>query len=92
MVTMRHDAAGASYGGTNVFKLGVTATLPDLDPNEVEVWGGQLESSNKRQTTQWQHVAMTWKSGEAIRFPTAWKIASRTDADPASTSSPVAPS
>ncbi len=68
MVTMRHDAAGASYGGTNVFKAAVTATLPDLDPNEVEVWGGQLESSNKRQATQWQHVAMTWKSGDVIRF------------------------
>ncbi len=68
MVTMRHDAAGASYGGTNVFKLGVTATLPDLDPNEKELWGGQLESSNKRQTTQWQHVAMTWKNGDVIKF------------------------
>jgi len=63
MVTMRHDVDGASYGGTNVFKLGVTATLPDD-----ELWGGQLESSNKRQTTQWQHVAMTWKSGDVIRF------------------------
>jgi len=63
MVTMRHDAAGASYGGENVFKLAVTATLP-----QDELWGGQLESSNKRQTTQWQHVAMTWKSGDVIRF------------------------
>ncbi len=68
MVTMRHDVDGASYGGTNVFKLGVTAALPDLNPDKVEVWGGQLESSNKRQTTQWQHVAMTWKNGDVIRF------------------------
>jgi hypothetical protein len=82
MVTMRHDAAGASYGGTNVFKLGLTATLPNN-----AVWAGQLESSNKRQTTEWQHVAMTWKSGDVIRLyvdgvedaPTG-----RTDPDPLS--------
>jgi hypothetical protein len=63
IVTMRHDAAGASYGGTNVFKLALTATLP-----ADALWQGQLESSNKRQTNQWQHVAMTWKSGDVIRF------------------------
>jgi len=68
VVTMRHDAAGASYGGANVFKLGLMATLPDIDPNEKEQWEGQLESANKVQTVQWQHVAMTWRSGDVIRF------------------------
>jgi hypothetical protein len=63
IVTMRHDAAGASYGGTNVFKLALTATLP-----ADALWQGQLESSNRRQTNLWQHVAMTWKSGDVIRF------------------------
>jgi hypothetical protein len=68
VVTMRHDVAGASYGGVMVFKMGLTATLPDLDPNVVEVWQGQLESSSRNHTNQWQHVAMTWESGSPIRF------------------------
>jgi hypothetical protein len=62
-VTMRHDAAGASYGGTRVFKMGVTSMLPDGSEYQQ-----QLESSSKIQTTAWQHVAMTWKSAEVIRF------------------------
>ncbi len=59
MITMRYDAAGSSYGGMNVVKMAVVST-PD--------WQQQLESSNNVQTTQWQHVAMTWSSGKVIRF------------------------
>ncbi len=59
MVTMRFDAAAANYGGTNVYKMAVTST-PD--------WEQQLASSSHLQTTEWQHVAMTWSSGEVIRF------------------------
>jgi hypothetical protein len=59
VVTMRYDAAGASYGGTNVVKMAVLAT-----PN----WQQQLESSSNVQTTQWQHVAMTWSRGQPLRF------------------------
>jgi len=58
IITMRYDAAGSTYGGTNLMKMAVTST------------GGeqQLESSSNVQTTEWQHVAMTWSSGEVIKF------------------------
>jgi hypothetical protein len=58
IVTMRYDKAGASYSGTDVMKMGLTST------------GGeqQLESSSGVQVTEWQHVAMTWSSGQPIRF------------------------
>ncbi len=54
--TVRYDAAGATAGGTAVLKIGLTST------------GGeqQLESSNNLQTTEWQHVAVTWSSGQPI--------------------------
>jgi hypothetical protein len=63
MVTIRHDSAGASWGGRNVFKMAVTSTL---DPNNN--YEQQLESSNNSQTTDWQHIAMSWKSANVIRF------------------------
>ena len=55
---IRYDAAGGSSGGTNVIKYGVTST------------GGnrENESSNEVQTTEWQHLAVTWKSGEVVRL------------------------
>ena len=57
-VTMRYDLDGRSGGGTNVLKMAVTST------------GGkqQLESSNDAQTTDWQHVAMVWSSGQRLKF------------------------
>jgi hypothetical protein len=60
-VTMRYDAGGASFSGTNILKMAVTSTP-----------GGeqQLESSSGLQTTEWHHVAMTWKGGDLIRFYT----------------------
>jgi Concanavalin A-like lectin/glucanases superfamily len=56
--TMRYDAAGATAGGASVLKMAVTST------------GGeqQLESSANLQTTEWQHVAMTWSSGQPLTF------------------------
>ncbi len=58
-VTMRYDVAGASFGGTNVLKMAVTSAP-----------GGeqQLESASGLQTTNWQHVVMTWKGGELLHF------------------------
>ncbi len=58
IITMRYDKGGASYGGTDVIKTGLTST------------GGeqQLETSSGVQTTEWQHVVMTWSSGQPIRF------------------------
>ncbi|MBN2183445.1 MAG: LamG domain-containing protein [Sedimentisphaerales bacterium] len=63
MVTMRFDSDGASYGGLDVIKMGVTSTSEDG-----VVWEQQLESSSDAQTTRWMHVAMTWSSGNIIRF------------------------
>jgi hypothetical protein len=57
-VTMRYDAAGGNGGGTNVLKMGVTSTSGEQ----------QLETSSGLQTTEWQHVALTWKGGVALNF------------------------
>ncbi len=55
---MRYDAAGFSGGGTNVIKCAVKST------------GGrqQLESSSNTQTTEWQHLVMTWSSGNQVKL------------------------
>jgi len=61
---MRYDAQGGSGGGVNLIKIGVTSNAP----------GGrmpgrqQLESSSDIQTTEWQHVAMTWSSGRPLHL------------------------
>jgi hypothetical protein len=57
-VTIRYDAGGADWGGTNLMKMGITTTGDEQ----------QLESSNNSQTTDWQHLVMTWSSGQLIRF------------------------
>jgi hypothetical protein len=61
---MRYDAAGSTGGGTIVQKMGLTVVAADGTTNTVV----QLESSNNSQTTEWQHVALVWKSGEALKF------------------------
>jgi len=60
---MRYDAAGSTGGGTIVQKMGLTVTAADGTNTVI-----QLESSNNSETTEWQHVAMVWKSGEALKF------------------------
>jgi len=60
---MRYDAAGSIGGGTIVQKMGLTVAV-DATTNTVI----QLESSNNSQTTEWQHVAMVWSSGQALTF------------------------
>jgi hypothetical protein len=60
-ITMRYDSAGASFGGDDVLKIGVSTTASSGD-------GPQLESSAGLQVTDWQHVAMTWESGVGIYF------------------------
>ena len=59
VMTMRYDAAGSSFGGTNLAKMAVTS-----DPGGEQ----QLESGSDIQTTEWQHVTMTWSGGGLIRF------------------------
>ncbi|NQT84198.1 hypothetical protein HQ563_14315, partial [bacterium] len=61
-ITMRYDSAGAGFGGTNLLKMGVAST----DNQGAD--GQQIESSNNSQTTEWQHVCMTWESGGVMYF------------------------
>ncbi len=58
VLTMRYDAAGSRGGGTNVLKMAVRA------PNDEQ----QLETSSNLQTTEWQHVTMTWSVGQQLQF------------------------
>jgi len=62
-LALRHDLAGGSWGGTRLFKMAVTSLLPDGTEYQQ-----QLESSSGKQVLTWQHVAMTWKGGDVIRF------------------------
>jgi len=55
--TIRYDSSGASHGGSNLLKMAVTSSGEQ-----------QLESSSGRQVTEWQHIAMTWTSGDIIRL------------------------
>jgi hypothetical protein len=54
----RYDAAGGSGGGTNVIKFGVST----------EEGSHENESASNVQTTQWQHVMVTWTSGQAAKL------------------------
>jgi hypothetical protein len=55
---IRYDLAGGSGGGTNVIKYGVAT----------EEGSHENESNSNVQTTQWQHVMVTWTSGEAAKL------------------------
>ena len=59
-IAMRYDKAGYAGGGVNVFKMVVRSAQP--------VKAQRLESSSFVQSTEWQHVAMTWTSGDIVRF------------------------
>jgi len=57
-LTLRYDKAGASTGRSQVIKIGITTTSGDVSQ----------ESTASAQTTSWQHIAMTWKSGESLKL------------------------
>ncbi len=59
---IRYDAAGITAGGRNVIKMGITVSVDGRDTIL------QLESSDDRQTMQWQHVALVWSSGQALKL------------------------
>ena len=59
-IAMRYDSSGYAGGGVNVFKMVVRSAQP--------VKAQRLESSSYVQSTDWQHVAMTWSSGDIVRF------------------------
>jgi len=55
---IRYDSEGSNSGGTNVIKYGVAT----------EEGSHENESAANVQTTQWQHVMVTWNSGEAAKL------------------------
>lgn len=55
---LRYDAQGWGGGGTNVIKAAVNT----------QSGGTQVESSSNVQTTNWQHIVITWKAGESIKL------------------------
>ncbi|HCO95810.1 MAG TPA: hypothetical protein DIU00_18010, partial [Phycisphaerales bacterium] len=68
---IRYDLAGGSGGGTNVIKYGVAT----------EEGSHENESTNNVQTTQWQHVMVTWTSGEAAKLYINGVLDTPTDED-----------
>ncbi len=55
---IRYDSSGSVNGGQNIIKCGIDS-----------VFGHQAyESSSDVQTTDWQHVAITWSSGDQVRL------------------------
>ncbi len=78
---MRYDAAGIYGGGTNLIKCGVTSGA-DEGP---EGWPGrqQIESSSNIQTSDWQHIAMTWSSGNRVALYINGKSDTPTSVEPA---------
>ncbi len=56
--TLRYDSASWDFkgGGTNLIKAGISTTSGDQ----------RYESANNTQTTEWQHIVLTWKSGEVL--------------------------
>lgn len=55
-LSLRYAQTGAFGGSANIIRLGLSTTGGDLF----------LESSADVQTTQWQHIAFTWKSSEQL--------------------------
>ena len=58
-LALRYDAGGSDGGGTQVIKAGLTTTGSVIN---------HLESASGVQTTDWQHVAMTWASGSQLKL------------------------
>ncbi|HLB74668.1 MAG TPA: LamG domain-containing protein [Sedimentisphaerales bacterium] len=59
---IRYDAAGSSTGGTSVIKCGAT-----IGTASSETWQ-EYESAGNVQTTAWQHVALTWSTGNDVKL------------------------
>jgi hypothetical protein len=55
---IRYDLDGSNSGGTNLIKYGVAT----------EEGSHENESTANVQTTEWQHVMVTWNSGEAAKL------------------------
>ena len=58
---MRYDAKGSLGGGTNVIKAAITTTVDNQDFESAN-----YESASNVQTLEWQHIALTWRSGRQL--------------------------
>ena len=55
---LRYDDSGAFGGGVNIIKASIRST-----------WGyTQIESTSDTQTTEWQHLALVWDSGNNLKL------------------------
>ena len=59
VLSIRYDVDGLSGNQDNVIKVGLTTTVTGIT---------QIESSASVQTTSWQHIVVTWSSGESIKL------------------------
>ena len=62
---LRYDSTGATAGGSNVIKLGITTSESGGNTNS---GADQQESHEGTQTTEWQHILMTWEDGEGFNL------------------------
>jgi len=76
---IRYDASGVAGGGYNCLKMGLTIATAAGNANQ------QLESSNNSQTTDWQHVALVWSSGQQLQLYLDGELDTPTFNDPAET-------
>jgi hypothetical protein len=59
---LRYDSAGNDGGGINVIKYGVATEEDTVEDSH------ENESASNVQTTDWQHLMVTWNSGEAAKL------------------------
>ena len=57
---LRYDSTGATAGGSDVIKLGITTSESGGNTNR---GADQQESHEGTQTTEWQNIVMTWEDG-----------------------------
>ena len=57
-MSLRYDAQGSKGDGTNVIKAAIRTT------DGVQTY----ESASDVQTTDWQHIALTWQSGQELKL------------------------
>jgi hypothetical protein len=57
-IGIRYDAAGVTFGGSNVLKVAVTTDAGEQ----------QVESSSNQQTMEWQHICITWETDGLLRL------------------------
>ncbi len=62
VLAIRYDQSGINGGCTNCIKTGITVDTGSGTQEQ------QLESSSNVQTTGWQHIALTWRSGEPLKL------------------------